>query len=118
MKKTTVINISKSELQKLGYRDLAHWLEFPDHIYIGRTQRFITGAKKSKWANPFSRKKYGRHKCIQMFRDYIKHQPGLLKNISELEGKVLGCWCKPELCHGDVLIELLDQLNNRNTRMG
>ena len=24
-----------------------------------------------------------------------------------LKGKKLGCWCKPECCHGDVLVELL-----------
>ena len=30
----------------------------------------------------------------------------LLENISELQGKVLGCWCSPYLCHGEVLHEL------------
>jgi hypothetical protein len=27
---------------------------------------------------------------------------------SELKGKKLGCWCKPNACHGDVLAELAD----------
>ena len=31
-----------------------------------------------------------------------------LARIQELEGKVLGCWCKPQDCHGDVLVELID----------
>lgn len=26
----------------------------------------------------------------------------------ELEGKNLGCWCKPEACHGDILVELIE----------
>ena len=28
------------------------------------------------------------------------------KAIKELKGKILGCWCPPQKCHGDVLIEL------------
>jgi hypothetical protein len=26
-----------------------------------------------------------------------------------LRGKVLGCWCKPENCHGDVILKLLKE---------
>ncbi|MHB8407806.1 MAG: DUF4326 domain-containing protein [Acidiferrobacterales bacterium] len=26
--------------------------------------------------------------------------------LGELRGKVLGCWCSPQACHGDVLEEL------------
>ena len=32
----------------------------------------------------------------------------LMNSLSELRGKRLGCWCKPERCHGNVLIELLN----------
>jgi hypothetical protein len=34
-------------------------------------------------------------------------KPDLLAAIPELTGKYLCCWCKPEACHGDVLVELL-----------
>lgn len=27
----------------------------------------------------------------------------------ELRGKVLGCWCAPKMCHGDVLAELAER---------
>lgn len=27
----------------------------------------------------------------------------------ELRGKILGCWCKPLDCHGDVLILVADE---------
>ena len=26
--------------------------------------------------------------------------------LPELRGKILGCWCAPKVCHGDVLVEL------------
>lgn len=29
-------------------------------------------------------------------------------DLDELRGKVLGCFCKPSICHGDVLARLCD----------
>ena len=29
-----------------------------------------------------------------------------MNDLDELKGKTLGCWCKPNNCHGDILIEL------------
>jgi hypothetical protein len=66
-------------------------------VYIGRP---------SKWGNPFSVEKYGREECIKMYREYILNNKKLMADIHELRGKVLGCWCKPYACHGEVLVEL------------
>jgi len=33
----------------------------------------------------------------------------LIDSLPELKDKVLGCWCAPEPCHGDVLKELTEQ---------
>ena len=33
----------------------------------------------------------------------------------ELEGKELGCWCKPYLCHGDILIKLFKERQGMNS---
>lgn len=30
-----------------------------------------------------------------------------MEELLLLKGKTLGCWCKPEACHGDVLVELV-----------
>jgi len=51
-----------------------------------------------------------REEVIAKYKDWIVSQTDLINNLSELEGKTLGCWCHPLKCHGDVLIELL---NNR-----
>ena len=32
----------------------------------------------------------------------------------ELEGKELGCWCKPSPCHGDILIKLFKERQSTN----
>lgn len=68
-------------------------------VYIGRP---------SKWGNPFEVGIDGtRSECIAKYREWIKKQPELMASLPELSGKVLGCWCKPSACHGDVLVELV-----------
>lgn len=70
-------------------------------IYIGRP---------SKWGNPFVVGKDGtRKEVIDKYRKYILSNKELLDSLDELEGKVLGCWCKPKSCHGDVLVELIEK---------
>lgn len=79
-------------------------------VYIGRP---------SKWGNPFSHKDgtkaefvvSTRKEAVEKYEDYLRESP-LLRDITELEGKVLGCWCKPKACHGDILVCLLDELKN------
>lgn len=79
-------------------------------IYIGR--RFTMGGwnmPQSKWANPFTVKECGGSAAVAVskYEEWIRNQPHLLSELHELEGKVLGCWCKPGPCHGDVLVKLL-----------
>jgi len=76
-------------------------------VYIGRP---------SKWGNPFSHlpnsiakyKVETRDEAVAKFEEWITKGEGqhLLKDLHELKGKVLGCWCKPQSCHGDVLLKL------------
>jgi hypothetical protein len=105
---TSVINVRKKELRKIGYSDFKDWSSRENHVYIGRNMSFyVPGTLKSKWANPFSVKKYGRDKCLQMYEEYVRSIPELFSSLQELQGKVLGCWCHPEPCHGDILVKLL-----------
>jgi hypothetical protein len=88
---------------------VVHCKREPYDVYIGRP---------SKWGNPFSHKagtlaKFKvatRDQAVTSFEEWIKTQPQLLKDLYELKGKVLGCWCKPLSCHGDVLAKLADAL--------
>ena len=106
----SVVSIKKDELKKRGYRDLEHWLETDNHIYIGRNLSFyVKGAHKSKWANPFSIRKYGREECLKKYEEYIINNDALRSQLCELKGKILGCWCHPAPCHGDILITLLNK---------
>ena len=72
-----------------------------DVVYIGRP---------SKWGNPFKVGVDGtRGEVIEKYRDHVLSTPELMGSLYELEGKDLGCWCKPNPCHGDVLEELLQR---------
>lgn len=75
----------------------------PYDIYIGRG---------SKWGNPFVIGQDGtREEVVEKYKKYILEQPELLKALSELQNKTLGCFCKPKACHGDVLVELIEDKN-------
>ena len=51
-----------------------------------------------------------REQAIESYRDWVVKQPQLLKDLHELKGKTLGCFCKPKRCHGDILVELVSGL--------
>lgn len=85
--KTRIVNIRKE----------------PYDIYIGRG---------SPWGNPFKIGEHGtRKEVIAKYKEWILTQKDLLRSLSGLEGKCLGCFCKPKACHGDILIKLIrDQI--------
>lgn len=58
--------------------------------------------RRSRWGNPYQIGRHGsREDVCQLFRE--KRLPYLLTEIDSLRGKVLGCWCAPQQCHGDDL---------------
>ncbi|TAK59558.1 DUF4326 domain-containing protein [Methylobacter sp.] len=69
------------------------------------------------WGNPWSHLPWWpphmrtktRRDSIEKFRRYLLSNPDLIeKGRRYLKGKVLGCVCRPEECHGDVWAEVLD----------
>lgn len=68
-------------------------------VYIGRP---------GPWGNPFVIGKDGtRNEVIVKYREWLHRRPALVAIAKkELRGKVLGCWCSPKACHGDVLSEV------------
>ena len=73
-------------------------------VYIGRG---------SVWGNPYSHREGtlaehivgSRSEAIQKYEEYLLSNEDLMRRLPELKGKVLGCWCKPKSCHGDVLLK-------------
>lgn len=72
-------------------------------VYIGRGSLF---------GNPFPIKNgQSRSNVIAMYKVWFYRQ---LKNIrfrvevEKLKGKTLACFCKPLSCHGDIIVEYLE----------
>ena len=70
-------------------------------VYIGRG---------SKWGNPFKIGAWSREEVIAKYALHIQRQKHLLRDLHELKGKNLVCYCAPQACHGDVLKEFANRL--------
>lgn len=80
-------------------------------VYIGRA---MPGRAGSTFANPFRIGPDGtRRDVILKYKAWalkrLAKEPALQVALEALRGQTLGCWCKPDDCHGDVLLWLLDE---------
>lgn len=94
MAKTKVINC---------YRD-----KDPKSIYIGRPTMF---------GNPYEIGKHGsREYVIAKYRkwlfDKICSDPEFRLTLMQLDGRKLACFCKPQACHGDVIVKAIEWLKS------
>ena len=114
----SVKNVKVEFIRKEGYKNLKDWVADKNNIYIGRRGVVFIDSERfpkqdSPFHNPFKINKYqNREKVISLYKNYIKtkllEDPKLIKQLIAMKGKNLGCWCYPEPCHGDVLLELID----------
>jgi hypothetical protein len=80
-------------------------------VYIGRGQG-------GEWGNPFTHKSGtraqfvvgSREEAVEAYRAWLweriktEGEP-LIRKLAALDGKTLGCWCAPQACHGEVLVQ-------------
>ena len=66
--------------------------------------------RKSRWGNPFEMDGHSMEERLRVIKEYrvwlwkqIRNGNYSLKDLAELDGKDLYCWCAPLPCHGDVL---------------
>ena len=98
---TRVVNIKKDT----QYKNIK---STPEYEYIGRG---------SYWGNPYSMFEAGddREEVIRKYKyDFDREMfPNKEKSqVYKLTGKRLGCFCKPQACHGDVLAEYLNSYDD------
>jgi hypothetical protein len=74
-------------------------------VYIGRGSIF---------GNPFKIGKDGtRKEVIEKYEKEVRLHPHILRAIELLSPTaVLGCYCKPKACHGDIIIKLWKEIHN------
>jgi hypothetical protein len=94
---------------------VVHFKKEPFDVYIGRP---------SKWGNPFSHKDDtiaefkvdSRDESVEKYEEYLLQNQELFNSLHELKYKTLGCWCKPQRCHGDILKKYVDKLEDLDKR--
>ena len=75
-------------------------------VYIGRGSPF---------GNPYRIGDNGdRNQVLSLYREYFTKRltnPKFRDMVLSLKDKVLGCYCVPLKCHGDIIIEYLNKNN-------
>lgn len=91
-------------------------------VYIGRASARAADPRcrvTSEWCNPLRRlREGGRLESVEhllrryerVLREYLANNPDAVPRLLALRGKRLGCWCKPDPCHGDVLVRVIEEL--------
>ena len=87
-------------------------------VHLKKAPFDVCISRPTIWGNPFSHKEgttaryrvATREEAIQRYEEWLLAQPDLVRLVrQELRGKVLGCWCKPLPCHGDVLARIANE---------
>ena len=68
--------------------------------YFGNPFRLRNGEQRGATIEKY--KKY--------FYERLETDAEFKRRVHELKGKTLGCFCKPDACHGDVIAEYLNNL--------
>lgn len=76
----------------------------PQQPTVGRINKCkVPIGRGTKWGNPYKIGPDGNcREVILKYADYVL-KSDLMDNLPELYGQVLGCYCSPKLCHGDIL---------------
>src|SRR5688572_20605095 len=93
------------------------WMHDPKYHYIGRIRgdQSYEEAERGfdgRWGNPFIlRFEKHRELILEMYEKWLHKQPFKYRQqmANYLWGKTLVCFCKPKLCHGDVIVEYVDR---------
>ncbi|BFL71390.1 hypothetical protein SKB0120_24550 (plasmid) [Moraxella osloensis] len=85
----------------------------------GKSSEYEYIGRGSYWGNPYSMFEDGdeREEVIRKFKydfDFDKFPKKKKSEVYKLAGKTLGCFCKPESCHGDVLADFLNAWDDGN----
>lgn len=82
-------------------------------VYIGRAGKNSDGY----FGNPFRLLPgEARGSTLIEYRDYfykrLEHDPEFKERVHALKGKRLGCFCKPLPCHGDIITDYLNSMED------
>lgn len=88
-------------------------MSFTRVVNVHRTSCDEAITRPSVFGNPFVLGKDGdRLQVLEKFSIYffsrLRTDPKFRASVEQLRGKTLGCVCKPQQCHGDVIAAFLN----------
>ena len=104
-----IIHLTKNNLLNNGYLSINDWFNNSNNVFIGSN---LLDIEDSIWKNPYSSKKYGEELSLIFYENYLRNNLFLYNYIESFENKKLGCNCKNKLCHGFIILKLLEEINN------
>ena len=120
MSQTKVVNC-KVKYIRPQYNNLKEWMDDPQNVYVGRAGVvFIDGQRFPKNASPFANPfkitaSLTRDQAVEQYKTHIQDKVNKSQELKELllsyKGKNLGCWCHPEPCHANILVEIMEELS-------
>jgi hypothetical protein len=89
-------------------------MSHPLVVHFRRAKYDVYVGRPGPYGNPFTHKRgtaadiiVPKSEVLPRFREWVLAQPEYVERVRrELAGKVLGCWCAPKACHGDILAEI------------
>lgn len=114
---TTVVNVKFKNIHP-EYDNLEEWMKNPNHVYIGQPEHVCINQELfpkvesewfgSAWMNPYKRDKNVLVLYEVWLREKLEREG--MEEFMKLKGKKLGCYCKSNQCHGNIIIKLLEEL--------
>ena len=81
--------------------------KYYDYYYEKKYDKYYSDKSEKYYSE--KNDKYSKQKKSYKSKEQLEKDPTLIDTLIACKGKTLGCWCKPEKCHGDVLVELIEQ---------
>ena len=96
---------------------IVHCLKEDYDVYVGRGRCPKTGFV-GLFGNPYTHISTkdtmaehiveSREEAVEKYRKHLLADETLIGEVLLLDGKTLGCWCGEKLCHGSVIIEIIN----------
>ena len=107
----SIVNVKVNYIRP-KYNNLKKWIKDENNVYIAR--RGIVLIKNRRFANLFKIGRDGtRDEVINKYKVYIINKlkdKNILNGLLKLKNKNLGCWCKPDQCHSDILLNIINNI--------
>lgn len=117
----SVVNC-KVEFIRPIYNNLEEWIADTNNYYIEENRRVVIRGRSYPYKDSIFKipakikrqKNINKQQMLELYKDYLIDRSNkdeeFKKELLNLKDKNLGCWCKPDICHGDILLEVIELL--------